>query len=538
MSTENYDYILASAGSAGCVLANRLSADPNIRVLLLEAGGPDSNPWIHIPVGYFKTLHNPETDWCYETESDPGLNGRSLEWPRGKTLGGSSSINGLLYIRGQAEDYNYWRQLGNAGWSYDDVLPYFRRSEKNERGGDDHHGGDGGLSVSNMRAERTICDAFIDAAVEMGVPRSDDFNGEQQDGAGYFQLTSANGRRCSSAVAFLHPVANRKNLEVVTHAHVEQLEFANDDDKQINGITFSVKGNKRTASLRSGGEVVMSAGAIGSPQILQLSGIGPGNILQDAGIKVRQEMSGVGQNLQDHLQIRMIYEVNVPTLNDEINNVLRRSLIGLDYVFRRKGPMAMGASQVGVFARTFPELERPDIQYHLQPLSADKPGIEMHPFSGITASVCQLRPESKGSIEIKSPDPHVYPKIIPNYLSAPLDQDTAVAAMRYTRSLTKTNALSPYIVSEKTPGDIAETDEQLLDAARNISQTIYHPTSTCKMGRDENAVVDERLKVHGFKGLRIADASIMPAIVSGNTNAPAIMIGEKASDMILEDRRA
>ncbi len=538
MNSEKYDYIIAGAGSAGCVLANRLSADPNIRVLLLEAGGQDNNPWIHIPVGYFKTLHNPETDWCYETEPDPGLNGRSLEWPRGKTLGGSSSINGLLYIRGQSEDYDYWRQLGNTGWSYDDVLPYFKRSENNERGGDDHHGEGGGLSVSNMRAERTICDAFIDAAVEMGVPRSDDFNGERQEGAGYFQLTSANGRRCSSAVAFLRPAANRKNLDIVTHAHVEQLAFAGDDKSVVEGIKFSVNGDKRDARLNAGGEVVLAAGAIGSPQILQLSGIGPGELLRDNGIEVRHEKSGVGQNLQDHLQIRMIYEVNVPTLNDEINNLARRSLIGMNYVFRRKGPMAMGASQVGVFARTRPELERPDIQYHLQPLSADKPGIEMHRFSGITASVCQLRPESKGSIEIQSPDPQVYPKIIPNYLSAPLDQDTAVAAMRYTRSMTKTKALSPYIVSEKTPGDVADTDEQLLDAARNISQTIYHPTSTCKMGRDEHAVVDERLKVHGLKGLRIADASIMPAIVSGNTNAPAIMIGEKASDMILEDRRA
>ncbi|MEM6495626.1 MAG: choline dehydrogenase [Pseudomonadota bacterium] len=537
MRSDKYDYIIAGAGSAGCVLANRLSADPNIRVLLLEAGGPDNNPWIHIPVGYFKTLHNPETDWCYETEPDPGLNGRSLEWPRGKTLGGSSSINGLLYIRGQSEDYDYWRQLGNSGWSYDDVLPYFKRSENNERGGDDHHGEGGGLSVSNMRAERTICDAFIDAAVEMGVPRSDDFNGERQEGAGYFQLTSANGRRCSAAVAFLRPAANRKNLDIVTHAHVEQLSFAGDDTSVVDGIKFSVNGDNRDARLNPGGEVVLAAGAIGSPQILQLSGIGPGELLRDNGIEVRHEKSGVGKNLQDHIQIRMIYEVNVPTLNDEINNLARRSLIGMNYVFRRKGPMAMGASQVGVFARTRPELERPDIQYHLQPLSADKPGIEMHSFSGITASVCQLRPESKGSIEIQSPDPTVYPKIIPNYLSAPLDQDTAVAAMRYTRSLTKTKALSPYIVSEKTPGDVAETDEQLLDAARNISQTIYHPTSTCKMGRDEQAVVDERLKVHGLKGLRIADASIMPAIVSGNTNAPAIMIGEKASDMILEDRR-
>ena len=538
LNGQSFDYVVVGAGSAGCVLANRLSEDPRNRVLLLEAGGRDDNPWIHIPVGYFKTLHNPTTDWCYETEPDPGLNGRSLQWPRGKTLGGSSSINGLLYIRGQREDYDYWRQLGNAGWSYEDVLPYFRRSEGNEREVDDFHGSDGGLSVSDMRATRDVCDAFIDAAVELGVPRSDDFNGDRQEGAGYFQLTASNGRRCSAAVAFLRPVQHRRNLEIVTNAHVEGLSFADDGDLAVDGIKYSVKGTQHHASLMAGGEVVLSAGAIGSPQLLQLSGIGPGALLQEFDIPVRRELAGVGQNLQDHLQIRMIYEVNVPTLNDEINNWFRRSMIGMDYVFRRRGPMALGASQVCVFTRTRQDLERPDIQYHLQPLSADKPGIEMHRFSGITASVCQLRPESKGTIEVQSPDPYVYPKITPNYLSAALDQDTAVAAMHYTRRLVSTNALSSFVVSEKVPGEAFETDEQLLDAARNISQTIYHPTSTCKMGSDVQAVVDERLRVHGVKGLRVADASVMPAIVSGNTNAPTIMIGEKASDMILEDRRA
>ena len=537
MSETVYDYIVVGAGSAGCVLANRLSAEPNRRVLLLEAGGRDNNPWIHIPVGYFKTLHNPETDWCYTTEPDPGLNGRSLEWPRGKTLGGSSSINGLLYIRGQREDYDYWRQLGNTGWSYEDVLPYFKRSENNEQGEDDYHGSGGGLSVSNMRVERDICDAFINAAVELGVPRSNDFNGEIQDGAGYFQLTASAGRRCSSAAAFLHPVKHRSNLDIVTHAHVEKLVFNGTDALAASGISYAVNGKRRSAQLAAGGEVILSAGAIGSPQILQLSGVGPGALLQGNDISTVKDLAGVGQNLQDHLQIRMVYEVNVPTLNDEINNLFRRTLIGAEYALRRRGPMAMGASQVCIFARTRQELERPDIQYHLQPLSADKPGLEMHRYSGVTASVCQLRPESTGSIEIQSPDPHVYPKIIPNYLSATLDQDTAVAAMRYTRRLIKTEALSPFIVSERVPGAEVETDDQLLDAARNISQTIYHPTSTCKMGHDAQAVVDDRLRVHGIKALRIADASIMPAIVSGNTNAPSIMIGEKASDMVLEDRR-
>ena len=531
-----YDFIVVGAGSAGCVLANRLSANAANRVLLLEAGGRDWNPWIHVPVGYFKTLHNPTTDWCYKTDSDPGLNGRSIDWPRGKTLGGSSSINGLLYIRGQNEDYDHWRQLGNAGWSSSDVLPYFKRGEDQERGGDDYHGAGGPLSVSDMRVHRDVCKAFIEAAEEIGIPPNNDFNGANQEGAGYFQLTSRNGRRCSSAVAYLNPARGRKNLEIALHAHSEQILFKDDQDKTADGIAYSVKGARREARLKPGGEVILSAGAIGSPQILQLSGIGPGDLLRSLDIPVRQELSGVGENLQDHLQIRMIYEVNVPTLNDEINNFFRRMMIGANYVLFRKGAMAMGASQVGVFARTRAEMATPDIQFHFQPLSADKPGIEMHPFSGITSSVCQLRPESRGSIMIKSPDAHAYPSIQPNYLATPLDQETAVAGMRMSRALAETASLSPFIVAERTPGPAAGTDDELLDSARNIAQTIYHPTSTCKMGSDETSVVDERLRVRGIAGLRVVDASIMPTIVSGNTNAPTIMIGEKASDMIMEDR--
>ncbi len=535
---DAYDFIIAGAGSAGCVLANRLSAESANRVLLLEAGGRDWNPWIHVPVGYFKTLHNPSTDWCYKTDPDPGLNGRSIDWPRGKTLGGSSSINGLLYIRGQHEDYDHWRQLGNAGWSAEDVLPYFKRAEDQERGGDEYHGTGGPLSVSDMRVHREVCNAFIAAAEELGVPRNDDFNGKSQEGAGYFQLTSRHGRRCSTAVAYLNPVRGRSNLEIVTHAHVERLLFDTDDERAVSGIGFSVKGSQREAHLKPGGEMVLCAGAIGSPQILQVSGIGPGALLQSLEIPVRHDLPGVGENLQDHLQIRMIYEVNVPTLNDEINNFFRRMLIGIQYVLFRKGAMAMGASQVCIFAKTRPEMATPDIQFHFQPLSADKPGIEMHPFSGITSSVCQLRPESRGSIRIKSPDPHAHPAIRPDYLSTPLDQETAVAAMRMSRAIADSKAMSPFIVKERVPGAVAKTDEELLDAARAISQTIYHPTSTCKMGKDPMAVVDDRLRVHGVKGLRIADASIMPTIVSGNTNAPTIMIGEKASDMILEDRKS
>jgi choline dehydrogenase len=532
-----YDFIVVGAGSAGCVLANRLSADGSRRVLLLEAGGRDLNPWIHVPVGYFKTLHNPSTDWCYKTEPDPGLNGRRLDWPRGKTLGGSSSINGLLYIRGQRQDYDHWRQLGNAGWTYDDVLPYFRRAEDQERGADDYHGVGGPLSVTNMRVHRQVCHALIDAAEEIGISRNDDFNGATQEGAGYFQLTARNGRRCSTAVAYLNPARGRSNLTIETHALAHHLLFAADEPNRARGIAYSVKGELREARLNPGGEAILSAGAIGSPQILQLSGIGPGETLRSLGIDIRQALEGVGRNLQDHLQIRMVYQVNVPTLNDEINNLMRRMLIGAKYVLTRRGPMAKGASQVCIFTKTRSDLVTPDIQFHFQPLSADKPGVEMHPFSGVTMSVCQLRPESRGHILIRSPEPEQHPAIHPNYLSAAIDQETAVAAMRLARRLVMTRSFSKYVVEEKLPGPDVETDVDLLEAARNISQTIYHQTSTCKMGRDKMAVVDERLRVRGMMGLRVVDASIMPTIVSGNTNAPTIMIGEKASDMILEDAR-
>jgi choline dehydrogenase len=534
----NFDFVIVGAGSAGCVLANRLSENPSHRVLLLEAGGRDWNPWIHIPAGYFKTMHNPKVDWCYKTEPDPGLNNRTIDWPRGKTLGGSSSINGLLYVRGQHADYNHWRQLGNAGWASDDVLPYFKRSEKQERGEDEYHGEDGPLHVSNMQVERNICSALISAAEELGIPRNDDFNGATQEGAGYYQMTSKKGRRCSTAVGYLNPVRARPNLTIITHAHAECLLFDDTEERAISGIQFSIKEKFKKAMLEIGGEVILSSGTIGSPQILQVSGIGSGGLLQGLGIKVQHELNGVGENLQDHLQIRLVYEVNVPTLNNEINNIFRRGLIGLEYGLFRTGPMALGASQVGIFAKTQKAMETPDIQFHFQPLSADKPGVKMHPFPGMTLSVCQLRPESRGRIVIKSPDANVYPEIHPGYLSATKDQQTVIDAIKLARSLAHAPSLASYVVSEKIPGASVATDQEILDAARNNSQTIYHPTSTCKMGSDSMSVVDERLRVHGIKGLRVVDASIMPTIVSGNTNAPTIMIAEKASDMIIEDRHS
>jgi choline dehydrogenase len=535
--SESFDYIIVGAGSAGCVLANRLSADRNLRVLLLEAGGRDSNPWIHVPVGYFKTLHNPKTDWCYKTDPDPGLGGRRLDWPRGKVLGGSSSINGLLYIRGQAEDYNHWRQLGNAGWSHTDVLPYFKRAESQERGGDEFHGGDGPLKVSDMRAKRDVCDALIASAEAIGIPRSNDFNGAKQEGAGYFQMTAHKGRRWSTAVGYLRPVEHRDNLKVITHALALEILFAADDPKAVSGFAFLRDGERHEASLKPGGEVILSAGAIGSPQILQVSGIGPAPLLSGLNIPVRHEMSGVGENLQDHLQIRMIYEVNVPTLNDEINSPIRRTMMGIEYLLKRTGPMSMGASQVCIFAKTRPEMETPDIQFHFQPLSADKPGIKMHKFSGVTSSICQLRPESRGRIAITTPDISVYPSIQPNYLSAQKDQETVIASVRKSREIFSTAPLKDFIVRERLPGPDIVKDEDVLESARQIAQTIYHPTSTCKMGSDAGSVVDARLRVHNLRGLRVVDASVMPTIVSGNTNAPTIMIAEKASDMILDDRR-
>ncbi|WP_445600212.1 GMC family oxidoreductase [Azospirillum sp. A39] len=527
-----WDYIVVGAGSAGCVLANRLSADPDVRVLLVEAGPKDRYPWIHIPVGYFKTMHNPRTDWCLKTEPDPGLNGRSLAWPRGRVLGGSSSINGLLYIRGQAQDYDQWRQLGCTGWSYEDVLPFFRAAEDQERGADAYHGAGGPLAVSDMRVRRDVCDAYVAAAEEIGIPRNDDFNGATQEGAGYFQLTARNGRRCSAAVAYLRPVRHRANLTVMTGVEVRRITVAG---RRATGIEARVDGAERRFAARR--EVVLAAGAIHSPHLLELSGIGRGGELRRLGIPVVQELPGVGENLQDHLQARAMYRSTRPTLNDEVNDPWRKLLIGLEYVLFRRGPMTMGASQLCIFARTDPALDTPDVQFHIQPLSCDKPGEGLHRFSGFTASVCQLRPESRGRLLPRTPDPRDPPAIHPNYLATPTDARVLVAGMRLARRLAATRALQPFILAEIDPGPAVRSDAELLEHARNTATTIYHPAGTCKMGIDPMAVVDPRLRVRGIAGLRVADASIMPALVSGNTNAPTIMIGEKAAAMILEDAR-
>jgi choline dehydrogenase len=521
------DFIVVGAGSAGCAVAARLSEDPATRVLLLEAGGEDRNRWIHIPLGFGKTFADASVNWCYETEPDPGAADRRVFWPRGKVLGGSSSINGMVYIRGQAEDFDHWRQLGNTGWSFEDVLPYFKRAEHQTRGADDFHATGGPLCVSDV-APHPLCEAFIAAAIELGIPRNDDFNGKTQEGVGYHQTTTRQGRRCSTAVGYLRPAMTRPNLRVMTGALAERITF---DGRRATGVTFRQHGQLRTA--RAMREVVLCGGAINSPQLLLLSGIGPQEHLAALGIPVVQPLQGVGRNLQDHYSAPIKLRCREPiTVNDVMLSNVRKLQVGLQYLMFRTGPLAVATAPTALFVRTRPELASPDIKCSLSPFSADRPQDGLHPFSGFTMIAYQLRPESRGEIRLKSPDPAIPPAVYPNYLATEIDRRTLLEGLKLCRRLLASPHLARFVAAEFMPGPQVRSDDELLDFARRHGGTVFHPTSTCKMGTDAPAVVDPQLRVRGIEALRVADASIMPTVVSGNTNAAAIMIGERAADLV------
>jgi choline dehydrogenase len=531
---QEFDYIIVGAGSAGCVLANRLTASGKHSVLLLEAGPRDSNIWIHVPLGYGKLFKDSSVNWMYQTEPEPGLNGRSIFQPRGKVLGGSSSINGLLYVRGQHEDFDRWRQLGNSGWGYHDVLPYFRNAEDQARGADDFHGTGGLLPVSDWRHPDPLSEAFIAAAAQAGIPRNGDFNGAAQQGAGFFQTTTRRGRRASTAVAYLRPAQRRRNLSVETSALARRIVF---NGRRAEAVEYrNAAGAVQTARARR--EILVSSGAYNSPQLLQLSGVGPADLLRAHGIDVVLDAPGVGNDLQDHMQVRMVMRcAKSITLNDVVNSPLRQIWAGLQYAALRKGPLTIAAGTAGAFFKSNPRLATPDIQIHFLPFSTDKMGEKLHPYSAFSASVCQLRPESRGSLRIRSADPTVPPEIRINYLATETDRTANVEGLKVLRKILHAPALSSFVTEEVDPGAKISTDEALLNYARQRGSTIYHPTSTCRMGNDPLAVVDQRLRLRGLEGLRVIDGSIMPDLVSGNTNAAIIMIAEKASDMILEDAR-
>jgi choline dehydrogenase len=529
---KEFDYIIVGAGSAGCVLANRLTASGKNSVLLLEAGPKDSNIWIHVPLGYGKLFKDTSVNWMYQTEPEPGLNGRSVFQPRGKVLGGSSSINGLLYVRGQHEDYDRWRQLGNSGWGFDDVLPYFRKAEDQQRGADDFHGVGGPLPVSDWRHPDPLSQAFVAAAAETGIPKNSDFNGASQEGAGFFQTTTRRGRRASTAVSYLRPAVRQGNLHVETSALAQRIVF---NGRRAEALEYrNAAGVVRTARARK--EILISSGAYNSPQLLQLSGVGPADLLRSHGIDVVLDAPGVGNDLQDHMQVRMVMRCPQPvTLNDVINSPIRRIMAGLQYATLRRGPLTIAAGTAGAFFKTSPRLATPDIQIHFLPFSTDKMGEKLHPYSAFSASVCQLRPESRGSLRIKSADPTVAPEIRINYLATAVDRAANVEGLKILRKILHAPALRSFVTEEVDPGAKVATDEELLNYCRQRGSTIYHPTSTCRMGNDPLAVVDQRLRVRGIEGLRVIDGSIMPDLVSGNTNAAIIMIAEKASEMILQN---
>lgn len=530
---DRIDYIIVGAGSAGCVLANRLSADGRNKVLLLEAGPKDNYLWIHIPIGYGKTMFHKAYNWGFYTDPEANMKNRRIYWPRGRGLGGSSSINGLIFIRGQREDYDHWAQLGNTGWDWSSILPYFIKSEHNSRGASETHGGDGPLWSSDITEKNELMEAILRGAGELGVPRTNDFNSGDQEGVGYFQLFTRNGWRVSSAVAYLRPAKGRANLRIETDAQATQLIV---QGRRVVGLKYIQNGVVREA--RAAREVILSAGALQSPQLLQLSGIGPAHLLQHHGIGVVHDLPGVGQNLQDHLQFRLMFRVSKPiTTNDDLRSLAGQARIGLKWLMNGTGPLGIGINQGGLFTRILPGSQTPDIQFHFSTLSADMAGGKPHDWPGCTFSVCQLRPESRGSVEIKSADPLEAPSMRPNYLAAETDRICAVESIKYARKLASTDALKSYIAGEYKPGALVQSDDEILDFARENGATIFHPSGTCKMGSDSMAVTDARLRVHGIGGLRVVDCSIMPTLVSGNTHAPAVMIAEKAADMILTDSK-